>query len=334
MPVHHVVYGLVVRANRVVPGLLSGTASASVDVEVHLGEWPDRQSAPPPNDEAWFRSETPDGEPAALTVWRLDDGGLFWMRYADGTEFLLSQRGDAVWARWAPASTVEDTATYLLGPVLGFLLRLRGTVCLHASAVVVDNQAIALVGPPAAGKSTTAAALARRGVPVLSDDVVALVERDHGWFVEAGYPCVRMRPEAVCTMFDSLDALPLMTPTWDRRYIDLTERPYLFGAETTPLGGICILDVRRDEADLPRIEPMTAKDALMALVENAYTSYLLDRTMRAHEFAVLGDVAARVPVWRLVPHADPSRLPALCDVVTRDDQIMTGTDGSSSARYA
>ncbi|HAK54406.1 MAG: hypothetical protein QF463_06135 [Vicinamibacterales bacterium] len=334
MPVHHVVYGLVVRANRAVPGLLSGTASASVDVEMHVGEWPDRPSASPPNDQAWFRSDTPDGEPAALTVWRLDDGGFFWMRYADGTEFLLSQRGDAVWARWAPASTVEDTATYLLGPVLGFLLRLRGTVCLHASAVVVDDQAIALVGPPGAGKSTTAAALARRGVAVLSDDVVALVERDPGWVVEAGYPCVRMRPEAVRTMFDSLDALPLMTPTWDRRYIDLTERPYRFGAEATPLGGVCILDERRDEADLPRIEPMTAKDALMALVENAYTSYLLDRTMRAREFVVFGDVVARVPVWRLVPHADPSRLPALCDVVTRDDRITTGTDDASSAQYA
>ena len=51
-----------------------------------------------------------------------------------------------------------------LGPVFAFVLRLRGAVTFHASAVRIGD-AVAFLGPQGAGKSTTAAALALRGCP-------------------------------------------------------------------------------------------------------------------------------------------------------------------------
>jgi len=84
--------------------------------------------------------------------------------------------------------TTEDAATYLLGPVLGLLLRLRGVTCLHASAVALADRAIAFVGSEGAGKSTTAALLARKGLAIISDDVVALVERDALFTFIPAYP--------------------------------------------------------------------------------------------------------------------------------------------------
>ena len=41
---------------------------------------------------------------------------------------------------------------------MGFVMLLRGIVCLHASAIAIDDEAIALLGPAGSGKSTTAAA--------------------------------------------------------------------------------------------------------------------------------------------------------------------------------
>ena len=136
------------------------------------------------------------GEPT-LVVWERARGEVFELEYAEGATFVVDGLGTEVWASWSEALTVDDAATYLLGPVLGFLLRLRGTVCLHASGVVVGDRAIALLGPAEAGKSTTAAAFAKLGYPVLSDDLLALSDTGGTWVVEAGYPGLRLWPDSV-----------------------------------------------------------------------------------------------------------------------------------------
>ena len=55
--------------------------------------------------------------------------------YADGTHFVVNQEGTTIWAGWPTTSTLEATFIYLLGPILGFVLRLRGVVSLHASVL-------------------------------------------------------------------------------------------------------------------------------------------------------------------------------------------------------
>ena len=50
---------------------------------------------------------------------------------------------------------------------------------------------------PEAGKSTTAAAFAKLGYPVLSDDLLALSDTGGTWVVEAGYPGLRLWPDSV-----------------------------------------------------------------------------------------------------------------------------------------
>ena len=120
------------------------------------------------------------GEPV-LRVWLQEGDGSFRLRYSDGVEFGVDRRGTRVWASGPEGTLPEYLAVYLLGPVMGFVLRLRGITCLHASAVMVDNRALAFLGPPGAGKSTLAAAFALSGHPVLSDDVLPLTRS--GWTV-------------------------------------------------------------------------------------------------------------------------------------------------------
>src|SRR4029077_10951164 len=112
----------------------------------------------------------------ALQVAVLEGGKDFGFFYSDGARFAVDRTGCEVYADWAENYTLEDACTYLLGPVIAFVLRLRGVICLHASAVIVDGRAIALFGLAGAGKSTTVAACALRGFSVLSDDVAVLAD--------------------------------------------------------------------------------------------------------------------------------------------------------------
>ena len=240
------------------------------------------------------------------------------MRYSDGTEFIIDRSGSEVWATWHDPLTLEDAATYLLGPVFGFLLRLRGDTCSHASAVEIEGKAIVLLGPAGAGKSTTAAALAGLGCPVLTEDVVALRDCGDVCFVQPGYPLIRLWPDSVQTLYGSSDALPLLTPNWDKRYLDLTTNGSRFQPEPTPLAALYLLGERRDDASAPFIEAISSRTGLMTLVENTYTNYLLDQSMRAREFNLLGLLLSRTPFRRVTPHTDPSRLPELCQTIIDD----------------
>jgi len=257
------------------------------------------------------------GRPTRM-VWQLGGGEYFHYKYSDGTEFVLDRAGTEVWACWADALTLEDTVTYLLGPILGFLLRLRGFICLHASAVVVGEGVVALVGPAGAGKSTTAAGFADLGLPVASDDVLVLIDQGGRFLVQPAYPRVRLWPSSVSALYGEEDSLPRLTPTWDKRYLDLTGEGYSFQSEPLPLSGMYLLGERSDDAPAPFVEQVPAGAGLVALVGNTYANYMLDREMRSREFEVLSRLMTHVPLRGVTPHADIKRLPELCLLILED----------------
>ena len=184
-----------------------------------------------------------------MRVARLAGGAYFGLFYSDGARFAVDREGRDVWADWPEGYALEDAATYLVGPVLGFVLRLRGITPLHASAIAVEDQAIAFVGVPGAGKSTTAAAFAHRGFAVLSDDVVALEDGQNHFLVAPGYPRVNLWPDSVRALLGSEDALPLITPTWGKHYLPLDQKGRRFQSKQLPLGAVYFLGERDPEFD-------------------------------------------------------------------------------------
>lgn len=314
------VYGLSLSTNLPIPGLVASPADADADVEVWFGVMPPRiEDALKSEQETWYTSpyEAEDGKPT-LVVQTLDGGSYFRFLYQDFTEFIINRAGTEIWAQWPDDLTLEDTAAYLLGPIMGFVLTLRGTTCLHASAIAFDDRAVALLGPQSAGKSTTAAAFARLGYSVLTDDVVAVDDCDDSFLIQPGYPRLRLWGDSVSTLFGAGDALPLLTPNWDKRYLDLTSQDYKFQQRPLPLAAVYILGERSDDPAAPFVEAVSANAGLMALVANSYATYLKDKTMRAQEFELLSRIAAHAPVRRVTPNADAAHLSRLCEVIAND----------------
>ena len=275
---------------------------------------------------------TPAGMSGVVRVGVLPGREYFGFFYGDGARFAVGRRGHEVCADWPEDYSLEDACTYLLGPVMGFVLRLRGTVCLHASAVDVDGRAIALVGLPGAGKSTTAAAFASAGSPVLSDDIVALADQGTQFLVQPGYPRVNLWPDSVRRLFGAEDALPRITPTWQKRYLPLGQNGQHFALSPLPLGAIYILDSRESSLTDPIIEGVPGKEAFMALVANTYVNYLLDQDMRRTEFDVLGRVVSEIPVRRVRPPAECSAIFNLCEAIEADaKRVMRRAPATAAA---
>jgi hypothetical protein len=304
----YALYGLVIRSDCALDGLTPAPVGSRVDVEVVFGgvrPSEDRWHAATPY---YLGDHEPEGSPSIVV--RRDDQRGFWFRYADGTEFVIDRSATSIRAWWAEASTLEDTSTYLLGPLLGFALRLRGVLALHASAVLLDGRAVALIGPSGAGKSTTAAAFAAAGVPVLSDDVVALRVVDGVVTAYPAYRLLRLWDESEQMLFGTVGQLPSLTPTWDKRAMPLGSE-FPFHGAPAPLGDLFLLAPRADDARAPYVELLRPREAFMELLASTSANYLLDDEMRGDEMRTLDAVLRGRRVWRLVPHADPASLAAL-----------------------
>lgn len=82
---------------------------------------------------------------------------------------------------------------YLVGSVFAALLRQRGVLCLHGSAIATARGAVIFGGASGSGKSTLAAEFWRRGYRVLADDVCAICRGRRGMEVQPGYPGLKLR---------------------------------------------------------------------------------------------------------------------------------------------
>jgi hypothetical protein len=321
-------YGLTLASDTPLPGLKqTGSDSARPDLAASFGAEPDwvreakylpcRRDHPRPN--ALDRNDS-----AASTVTSFGAGQFFQLTYSDGTEFVLDAAAKRLWGSCVPPLTIEDIATYLSGPVMGFILRRRGLMSLHASAVCIGGMAVALCGESHSGKSTSAAALALRGIPVLCEDVTPLLEEAGSFQVEPGYPRVCLWPDAVESLLGAPNALQQLTPTWEKCFLPLDGGSARFEQQRRPLGVIYLLAQRSQEEKAPWIEEISPRGALLELVQNTYMRRLLDRMQRAAEFDVLSRVVLQVPIRRIVPHVDFARVGVLCDSIVADTERVCG----------
>jgi len=289
-------FGLVLESNIPVAGMSSVDAACSADVYVEMvpdgGEsaWhqPDRA-------EPWYRSLDEDAGVPWLTVWK-GDGYLF--EYGEGARFWVSADATRIRATWTSPLVAADAATFLLGPVLAFALRLRGTIPLHASGAVIDGRAVLFVGPAGAGKSTTAAALGRLGHAVVSDDVVPIDLAGPSVLARPGYPRLSLWRDASDAVFGRAGAVPPVSAVYDKRAIDLQAVGVRFSHEPVPIETIFVLGERFSGTGTARV-PMSRRAGAMALVANTFGAYLLDRDLRVREFDVVSAAAQRVTFCEL-----------------------------------
>jgi len=238
-----------------------------------------------------------------VRVSRSPDG--FHFQYADQTGIWIHASGTDVWCTWPESATLEDTCTYLSGPILSVLLRIRGALALHASAVEIGSGAIGFVGAHDAGKSTLAAALGAAGCRVVTDDVLHVRAEGARWMAEPFASMLRLWPDGAHLALGAGAELPAIAAGWDKRALHLGGA---IPAASAPLQLIALawLAPRGSEA---AIEPLSAGTALVHLAANSSAGHLLDSASRAVEFCALSCLVRCVPCAAITAPSDPAAFP-------------------------
>jgi hypothetical protein len=232
------------------------------------------------------------------------------MVFDDTGCFAISHDGSTI--TWYRAGDIDVVSARLdvTGRVLAAALHAAGTICLHGSAVVLDEHAIGFIAPKRHGKSTLALALVSDGARLLTDDTLP-VKAGPPPLAHAGLHTARLWPDSAARL--SLGDARLQ-PDRKQLFSDLADAQ--LSHEPAPLAALYVLAPEREPnvddqvAWRTRLAPVQAALMLMAqarlapLLGQSETPVLLERA---------AFLARHVPVYQL--HVVRS-LDRLADVVS------------------
>jgi hypothetical protein len=226
-----------------------------------------------------------------------------------------------------PGARPEDMALFLGGTGFGGLLHQRGRVVLHASAVLMDGQAVLFCGASGAGKSTLATALVDAGYGHIADDFCAID------FDADGTPMVAPDGRRHKLWQQAIDGLALpdrrgsaVQTGLDKYFVDPRETI----TAPIPIGAIYALGV----ADRIAVEPVRAAEMLHIMMANAYRPQLV-ALMKQHRLYldVTGRLASRTVIRRLLRPLRFDRMPELIDKI-RHSVVSPATEFARSQEAA
>jgi hypothetical protein len=187
----------------------------------------------------------------------------------------------------APDAAAETAELILTSSALSFLLELHGHCVLHASAVVLCDQAIAFMGPSGCGKSSLAAALCALGAPLLSDDVLRC-EVSQGVHCKRGTFALRLRE----SQSELAQLFGTATRSLDERIVvratPAPSRSYRVAALLAPAPG--------PHLQLTRV---CGVDAIAGVLSAARVTSWRSQERMAQQFSALAALGSQVPVFRL-----------------------------------
>ena len=311
----YVFYGLRLRTDRELPGLVEHQTEGSPDIEVSLVAG-DGSALPVPR-AAWNPAS-----PSQL-LWKASGPGGTFVRlcYSGGgetAEVVMGPGGRRSWVSWTRGVRLEELTSLVIGPMLGYMLQLRGMTCLHGCVVAQHGRGFAFLGSSGAGKSTTALACVQAGATLVSDDLVVLDEGTDGFRARYGQPALQLRPNSAQQLCGSFDRLRPIWPEargWHpKRYVDVA--PLHEGAESAiPLEAIYLLGPRIDSGGTLQITRLSAAASLATLLGQRPLLFLHDRDSDARDMDVLSRVATKVPVNELVRSEGLDQLAELVEAV-------------------
>lgn len=285
----YTVYGLTIHSELLLPELVRSEENADAFIRVDKVE------------------HTPDfAEPSSYHIATTQEVILFWRDVCT----LLVRKGREIIVDPVPGVEPEKLRIFILGNGLATLLHQRGLLILHASAVEVDNGAIAFIGDKGWGKSTTTAALHTRGYRVVTDDLLVLdVNNAEYPIVYPGFPQLKLWPDSVAALGDDPATFKRLYSNIEKRTRHVTDG---FSQTPLPLKCIYVLDI----ASSHKIELIQGQEVFTEVVRHSFLVKLLQATETAYShFQQCTRLASCVPVYRLKRQPSLQDLPAIAQLI-------------------
>lgn len=313
-------YGLVIRSDIELP--LQAVAPAPADVTISHDPQLPVPSAPldrrapdviaslGDDDDPWYVA-SPRGQRVSFNVRRT-------------AQFELCAVSGAISWRGHPDADGSLVPILLSGTVLSLFLILRHELVLHASAVAIDDEALAFVGHSGRGKSTMAALGVAAGATAIADDVLVVDTADEPRCCGNGGE-LRLRPAAAPLS----RSLPVGTGerwTTDER---LSVLPSKASTGWVDLRAIIVPRPSRevDEVSARRVKPAVAA---LWLISFPRVNGLTPAAILRGQLEKMSHVCARVPVYDMTVPWGPPFPPDVFEAVY--SEINTDISGVTSGR--
>ena len=273
-----------------------------LDAAVGPATWSFRvdDGSSPRADELLGQEQLP-GE-VSVRLLRADD--RLSLEYDDTGRFDILDGGrEIVWRRRADVP-LDAVRTDVISRVMAAALHASGRLCLHGSAVEIDDRAILFLAPKLHGKSTLAVALAQGGARLLSDDAV-LVEPGDEPMAWPGVHSVRLWNDSAVR----LGTVATEAAAAGGKHLLRHLPPARLRTTPAPIAAIYLLTPAPDDqrAAVTR-EPVSPRLAAMGVLGHAKLGALLDGPAGAAAFERAASLAARVPLSVLRVVRDFERL--------------------------
>lgn len=228
-----------------------------------------------------------------------DDIGTF--KISSGSEITVDSINDV---------DERELRKCILGPSLAILFFQRGLLVLHASAVNINNYAVAFVGYAGSGKSTLASYLNHNGHPIVTDDVLVIHHDDPQPQVIPGFPQLKLSREVIKNTFQIKETSHFISKT-NKMFIPANG---FFNKSPLPLKHVYVL--KTDEKI--GIDLLNPRDSVIELIKHSYCLPLFNNSEKSKNLSQCAKLSKNIPIKRLRVNRSFKLLPQIIDLLKSD----------------
>lgn len=250
----------------------------------------------------------------------LPDGSEY-LRWSGLFEFLVSPDGRHIACHALNGVSQESFQTYLVSQVLSFALLKQGIEPLHATVVVIREQAVAFLGSCGYGKSSLGAAFLRAGHTLLTDDLLVTSHPPHQpvpVMAHPGSPRIKLFPKIAKMLLGKRRVGARMNPDTNKLILPLSRHEY--GGTAVPLKAIYVLrpPSQRRPCKQVAIRSLSPRRACLALIASTFNCVITEPARLARQFDWAAELAAAVPVKSLSYPRSLTHIPAVLAAIQKD----------------
>jgi hypothetical protein len=245
---------------------------------------------------------------------RIFEDETAYVHWRDHFEFVVLLKGRRV--LWRKLQDVPDEVffTYFTGHVLSYCLLLRGIEPLHATAIVVDGEAVAFLGDSGDGKSTLAASFLSKGYSLLTDDVLVLEFFEDRVLTHPSLARIKLTPESANAMFNGRRAIPMNSFT-SKMIFPLQASQHI--REPVRLRIVYVLPGSLSDSQIA-IRRLFGRASFLPLIRNTFNNAVLNRSRIQQQFAFATRLVRMVPIKQLSYPKGLELLPRVADRILAD----------------
>jgi hypothetical protein len=233
--------------------------------------------------------------------------GSVYVCWKEHFEFVVSASAKLILWRKLREVSNEVFFTYFLSQVLSYCLLAHGIEPLHATAIVVDGQAVAFLGSSGIGKSSLAAAFMQKGYLLLTDDVLALEFRGENVWARPGIARMKLNPDSADAVFCGRRSISMNSFT-SKMIFPLNDSQH--DNRTVRLRALYTLPYKPSKSRI-LVRRLAGRSSFLPIVQNTFNTTVLHAQRLKQQFAFASRLARLIPIKRL---SYPKRLDILPDI--------------------